>query len=58
MGAETANVHLGTPDATRAILKDLNRRSKAWLEEEAKSMGDLVESDWQEWTGKSSSHRA
>jgi hypothetical protein len=49
MGAETANVHLGTPAAGAEILKDLAHRKPEWLEESARTMTDAVERDWQAW---------
>jgi hypothetical protein len=47
-GWETANVHLGSPNAG-AIRRDLNRRRKRWLYEAARQMADAVEEDWREW---------
>jgi hypothetical protein len=49
MGAETTNVHLGTPGATGAMRTDLSRRPKDWLEKAARSLADLMEADWAEW---------
>jgi hypothetical protein len=49
MGWETANVHLGTRGAAKAILADLKRRKAAWLREAATKMGRLVRDDWKEW---------
>jgi hypothetical protein len=49
MGAETANVHLGTPGAGAEVLKDLAHRKPEWLEEAARTMTDAVERDWQAW---------
>jgi hypothetical protein len=56
MGAETANVHLGTPDATAPVLADLSRRPANWLEDSARSFGKLIETDWEEW--KKAGHHA
>ena len=49
MGFETANVHLGTPKATKAILKDLKARPKNWLHISAENMVLDVTEDWQQW---------
>src|SRR4029077_16444411 len=49
MGAEAANVHLGTPEATGPIAKDLTRRPDGWLEEAARDLAKLMEQDWVEW---------
>ena len=49
MGAETANVHLGTAGAADAVLKDLDRRSDGWLADAARSLGRLVGRDWEAW---------
>jgi Uncharacterized protein conserved in bacteria (DUF2252) len=49
MGAETANVHLGTAGAAMAILQDLAARPEGWLADAARTMSELVEQDWQEW---------
>ena len=49
MGFETANVHLGTPGAAKAILRDLNKRPANWLHEAATAMVKAVTADWGEW---------
>jgi hypothetical protein len=49
MGSETANVHLGTPDAAPAILADLKGRPADWLESAARAMADRLEQDWEAW---------
>jgi hypothetical protein len=49
MGAETANVHVGTPGAGDAILKDLAHRKDGWLEAAARAMTDATEKDWTAW---------
>jgi hypothetical protein len=48
MGAETANVHLGTKRA-KALLKDLQKRGDGWLHHAAHQMADAVVEDWEEW---------
>lgn len=48
-GAETANVHVGTPDITETILNDLESRKKDWLEDAAKKSAEAVEKEWKQW---------
>jgi len=50
MGAETGNIHLGRRD--RAILADLKKRPRRWLERASQAMADAVEDDWRRWTRK------
>ncbi len=49
MGWETANVHLGTKNAARNILRDLRRRPTNWLRHAAEAMAKATMSDWKEW---------
>ena len=49
MGRETANIHVGTVEKRRAILKDLRGRKASWLVGAAQTMADAMEKDWQEW---------
>jgi uncharacterized protein (DUF2252 family) len=49
MGFETANVHLGTPGAAKAIQRDLAKRSAEWLHEAATAMVKATTKDWREW---------
>jgi hypothetical protein len=49
MGFETANVHLGSPKAIKAIQRDLATRTATWLREAAKRMTSVTLSDWTEW---------
>ena len=49
MGRETANIHLGTRGARRAILRDLERQPSGWLDHAAKAMADAVTDDWRQW---------
>jgi uncharacterized protein (DUF2252 family) len=51
MGFETANVHLGSTRAGKAIAKDFAKRPKKWLHEAAAAMGKAIKSDWVEWKG-------
>jgi Uncharacterized protein conserved in bacteria (DUF2252) len=49
MGRETANVHLGTAEKRKAILKDLRGRKANWLVGAAQAMADAMEKDWRVW---------
>ena len=49
MGWETANIHLGTPSATKAILTDLKHRNKNWLRQAAERMAEATIKDWKRW---------
>ena len=49
MGKETANIHLGTPAQTKAILKDLHKRKPHWLSRAAQLMADATLADWKAW---------
>ncbi len=49
MGRETANIHLGTEEKRRAILKDLRGRKGNWLIRAAQAMADAMEKDWRVW---------
>jgi len=52
MGKETANIHVGTEEKRKAILKDLRGRKGKWLADAAQAMADAVEKDWQVWKGR------
>jgi len=49
MGFETANVHLGSPGSTRAIVRDLSTRPRRWLHEASAVMVKATTEDWREW---------
>ena len=49
MGWETANIHLGTVDARKYILRHLSRLKPNWLLAAAKDMEKAVDSDWRAW---------
>jgi len=49
MGKETANIHVGTEEKRKAILKDLRRRKGNWLLGAAQAMADATEKDWRVW---------
>jgi hypothetical protein len=55
MGFETANVHLGTARAARAILRDLAKRPRNWLHDASSNMVKATTDDWQAWRGRASS---
>jgi len=49
MGAETANIHLGSAKAVDAILKDLEHRPHGWLCDASRQMYKALKADWKEW---------
>jgi hypothetical protein len=49
MGKETANIHVGTEEKRRAILKDLRSRKGNWLAVAAQAMADAMAKDWRVW---------
>lgn len=49
MGAETANVHLGSPEALAGIRRDLKRRGGDWLRDAASRMAEATLKDWKDW---------
>ena len=49
MGAEAANVHLGSKRQTRNILHDLRKKKSKWLRDAADSMSRVVERDWDQY---------
>jgi hypothetical protein len=52
MGWETANIHLGTPNAIPAIKRDLARRKGRWLHKASKAMLKVTLDDWKVWRRK------
>jgi len=58
MGRETANVHVGTGDKRKAILKDLRKRKANWLVKAAEAMAVHVNNDWQVWRENRQSRKA
>lgn len=52
MGFETANVHLGTPAKTKAILKHLKQQPAHWLHIAAANMVKATTRDWREWRAR------
>jgi hypothetical protein len=49
MGRETGNIHVGTEEKRRAILKDLRGRKGGWLLAAAQAMAEAAEKDWRVW---------
>ncbi len=49
MGWETANIHLGSPNAIPAVQADLAKRPANWLQTAAEAMADSTERDWKIW---------
>jgi hypothetical protein len=52
MGSETANIHLGTPSARKAILRHIDKQKGKWLHHAAEAMLQAVRSDWPIWKKK------
>jgi hypothetical protein len=50
MGAESANVHLGTKRQVASIQKHLRKRKSNWLIEAGARMAKLVEKDWKRYS--------
>ena len=49
MGAEAANVHLGSRRQVARIQEDLRARKSNWLRTAAKEMAQMVEKDWKDY---------
>jgi hypothetical protein len=49
MGFETANIHLGTRDARKPILRHLQKQKAKWLHNATITMVEAVRDDWQVW---------
>jgi uncharacterized protein (DUF2252 family) len=49
MGAEAANVHLGSAVARSAVRRDLQGRKSSWLQEAADTMAEAMLRDWEAW---------
>lgn len=49
MGWETANIHLGSREAVKAIRKHLARQKPGWLHSAATNMMKALKQDWQAW---------
>jgi Uncharacterized protein conserved in bacteria (DUF2252) len=51
MGAEAANVHLGSKRQTRNLLKDLQGMKADWLRSAARVMSKAMVAEWKEYKG-------
>jgi hypothetical protein len=49
MGRETANVHLGTRSARKAILRHMEKQKGKWLHNATLEMSAAVTEDWKTW---------
>jgi uncharacterized protein (DUF2252 family) len=49
MGWEAANIHLGSPDATKQVRRHLGALPANWLIAAAKNMAKAVTQDWEGW---------
>jgi len=49
MGWETANLHLGSAAALKALKRDLGARRGRWLHKAARTMAEATRSDWKQW---------
>jgi uncharacterized protein (DUF2252 family) len=52
MGAETANVHFGTPQAIAVVKQDLKARKSQWLFAAALRMAAATRDDWKRWKAR------
>ncbi len=51
MGAETANIHLGTTIEVPRVLATLQSLPKHWLDDAAKRVSKVLIKDWKSWRG-------
>jgi hypothetical protein len=58
MGAETANIHLGTRPMVKPVLEDLKRRKSDWLRRSAEKMAAATLQDWELWRTKFTQEQA
>jgi hypothetical protein len=49
MGWETANIHLGTRNARKLILRHLGKQKGKWLHRATEAMFQVVREDWNDW---------
>lgn len=49
MGWETANIHLGSKAAIKAVSQHLKKLPKGWLHLAAEAMAQTVRADWKSW---------
>jgi hypothetical protein len=52
MGWETANIHLGTPSASKLILRHMEKQKAKWLHRAAEVMLEAARADWGAWKKK------
>jgi hypothetical protein len=52
MGAEAANIHLGTRPMVKRILADLKGRKANWLKMSAEKMVEVTLQDWERWRNR------
>jgi hypothetical protein len=52
MGFETANIHLGSRDFVKAVLKDLSRHRSDWLNDAMKAMTESILEDYEAWRSR------
>lgn len=52
MGWETANIHLGSQNARKLILRSLQKQKPKWLHKAAEEMVTAVRADWKSWKKK------
>lgn len=50
MGREVANVHLGSRNQVKQVLRDLSLRKSNWLRRAGKKMAKTIEKDWREYS--------
>ena len=50
MGWETANIHLGSRNARKSILKHMQRQKGRWLHRATEDMVSAVRDDWKTWS--------
>ena len=55
MGFEIANIHLGRPEATEEILKDLVHHNTKWLAAATSTHTKGIQQDWHDWKHRSDS---
>lgn len=56
MGWETANIHLGSPKAIKAVRRDVQERAAGWLCDAAEKMVTATTSDWENWKTEFGQH--
>jgi hypothetical protein len=49
MGWETANIHLGTKTARKAVLRHVKKQKAKWLQTAVREMLEAVREDWEVW---------